>query len=564
MTQETNSLTPDPGVAAYGRLSRTDEKDRATPLETKIALRKDILKTLARQEAHTTLTDEQITFELKSGGSLTERPGLLSLLDRCRRKEIHTLILFDIDRITRDVGDWKTIESALYKGEIRLVTGRGTYHFTPQFDSTMLQILAVLGEKELRSFAFRRKATNAQRARAGQKSGGGDPFGYLWEKEHKVYVIDPLNCPTLVWMFSVAFTMSARAIAAELNRRGVPTPQFGKRADAASAWSAGTVLGIFANPFYTGRPALRSEVDRDGVQVDLPRARWIWAESDLLTPLVDESGEVRMEPLPHPLSRDAWEMLQETIEGRRRRRANDGPGLLNRLVRCHKGEAMYRRALVYQCHCCEAGVTHRNHAISAQVIETSILASVCSILDALTLPRVPAKPASSSPSSEIASAKRKLREKESTRQDLIARASWYHSLPGYGVEGHRRSVETLSSEIQTLQERLTRLEVEQRKPDFTVLAPLIDQVRQMGGASAFFSSALKPSQQMLLKMLILRIDLDKPADNERHTKTLRITYHALPGRPQRTETVPALHPFTGKMRGPYKRKGSAEADPDLD
>jgi hypothetical protein len=54
--QITNS--PDFGIVAYGRLSREEADDRATPMEEKIALRKQILLTLAKHY-HLTLTDEQ-------------------------------------------------------------------------------------------------------------------------------------------------------------------------------------------------------------------------------------------------------------------------------------------------------------------------------------------------------------------------------------------------------------------------------------------------------------------------------------------------------------------------
>ena len=59
-------LPYDPGIAAYGRLSRDEEKDVTTPMADKIALRKAVLVTQARYEANLTLHDAQITFELLS------------------------------------------------------------------------------------------------------------------------------------------------------------------------------------------------------------------------------------------------------------------------------------------------------------------------------------------------------------------------------------------------------------------------------------------------------------------------------------------------------------------
>jgi DNA invertase Pin-like site-specific DNA recombinase len=555
----TNEPTlPDPGVAAYGRLSRADEKDKTTPTEEKVRLRKEILKTLARHEAQVTLSEEQITFELKSGGSLTERTGLLALLDRCRRRELHTLVLFDVDRITRDTGDWKVIESALFKGGVRLVTSRGTYHFTPNFDPSMLQILAVMGEKERRSFSFRRKATNTQRARSGQKSSGAAPYGYVWLTERKCYAVQPEHYAVVCWIFENAWKMSTRKLASELNEKGIPPPLLGKRERAADRWLPGTIGAILHNPMHTGRPAKRTEIDREGEVVHLSSEQWVWAEQDLLTAVAGEGEELVWQPLPHAISREAWDLLQETISGRRVPRQFDGPGLLNRILHCSAGAAMYRRGKGYHCDCKDSGRKHAGASISIPVVERHVVEALVQHLEALPeLPTPPQRTAQTNPDTrriQTAQVRRELREKEATRQELIMRASWYHSLPGYGVAGHTATVEALSKEIAGLKARLTTLEAQLHIPDGNQVLSMIREVRAGGGFACFFAESSPEARALAIRVLVDRIDLDPPPGGKGHNKSLRITPYAVPGLKPDPIAVEIPSPRTGRQRGPYHWK----------
>src|SRR5579871_620223 len=211
-----NEPSPAYGIVGYLRLSRDEERERGVPMDEKISLRKQILIAIAKHHA-LILPEEAITVELKSGGSLAEREGLLSILERCRRGEIHTVVAFDVDRLTRDVADLKQITSAFYKGEVTLLTQRGVERFDRNHDTTLMQILAVLGEKERRSFSYRRKATNVQRARQGQLSQGYAPYGYRWNPESKAFVIDPIEYAIIEEIFRRSWREGTHRISTDLN-----------------------------------------------------------------------------------------------------------------------------------------------------------------------------------------------------------------------------------------------------------------------------------------------------------------------------------------------------------
>ena len=558
----------DPGIAAYGRLSRDDEKDKSIPMADKIALRKEILKYHARYAADIELQDEQVVFEIKSGGNLDDRPGLLGLLERCAAGLIHTLIIFDIDRLTRDVGDWKRIEKALFRGRVRLITSRGTYEFTPNFDPTLLQILAVLGEKERRSVSFRRKATNVQRARQGALSVGYAPYGYRWDKTARRYFVDPDEYGVVVYIFGRIWEVGTNSIANELNAKGVTPPGVGRREQAAVKWLKGTVANMIRNPFYAGRPAKRKEVDRDGALVTLPAAQWIWAEAEEIRyPLPDdEEGQAQWETLPHPITMAQWEQLQELL---RERTFDHRPtkGLLTGLLTCSEGRKMHMHRPHYHCVCEEHGVVHRGHAIKQDRLDALVTALVADVIDALpvtTLKPTPKARADDSAAlaADVARTRRQLREKEETLADLVARASFYQSLPRFGVKGHKDTLEAVSKEAEGLAAKLAELESKQQQPALRLASPLLAQVRARGGAQAFFAQAPVPLQRELIHFVVKSVCLDPIADGQGMTRSVRVTLYPLEeGKGEQTRCVPIAHPRQGVTRGPYATRKKTQENP---
>ena len=57
-----------------------------------------------------------------SGGSLGNRPGMLTLLDAAKRGDFHVLIAEALDRISRDQEDIAAIFKRLSHAEVRIIT----------------------------------------------------------------------------------------------------------------------------------------------------------------------------------------------------------------------------------------------------------------------------------------------------------------------------------------------------------------------------------------------------------------------------------------------------------
>ena len=523
----------------YCRLSRDDTQASGIPIAEKLKLRRDVLVVLAKHNG-ICLTEENMVTEVESAGTLDERPGLLDILRRCEHKEIHTLIVFDIDRLTRDVGDWKRIERALFRGRVRLITGRGTYEFTPNFDPSMLQILAVMGEKERRSYGYRRKATNEQRTRNNQWSQGLAPYGYTWNKTTKTFEVVPDEYAIVEEIFRLVWQHGTDWIAAELNRRAVPAPG-GTRRNAAPRWRGSLVHQLISNPVYAGYIVKRTDMDREGRALDLSREQWIWAEK--------EGG------WPHPLTLPQWEALQEVRTGRLQ--GVPTSGLLTGLLYCAQGGKMQLRHPRYHCTCgSRDNAPHDGYTIRRFQLEDAIIGLVADTLAALPPLPVPQTSTASNVNRrelELYQVKRQLRDKEATLDDLARRAGFYINLPTIGTDGHARLLEAVNAEILALRARHDALTAQLEQPSARLSAPVLDMVNAAGGVRALCDAAPPEVARQLLRLIVARIDCrPKPAGQGRATTCVHVTLHPLrDGEAPRTLSLPIPHAYKGRTIATY-------------
>jgi DNA invertase Pin-like site-specific DNA recombinase len=158
----------------------------------------------------------------KGADALDRRPQLNAALTAARKLKA-PIIVAKLDRLSRDV---------------HFISGLMT-HRTPfivaelgaDADPFMLHLYAALAEKERRLISQRTKDALAVRKAQGVKLGGLNAKGVANREEAKA------RAEALRPIFAELASKAANAIAAELNKRGVPTPT-------GSPWSAKTVIRV--------------------------------------------------------------------------------------------------------------------------------------------------------------------------------------------------------------------------------------------------------------------------------------------------------------------------------
>jgi site-specific DNA recombinase len=243
-------------AAVYIRVS-SDQQEDNTSLETQEA---DALAFIAQQGM-----THVATFRDVKSGYVLERPGLQAMLAAASAREFDHLVVYKVDRLSRNNQHFGYILVRLQQADIAFAS------VSEQDDSIggqfLISVMALVGELYREQLIDR--VTRAARARAESgryMTGACPPFGYSWlksageaVKSRRDAVVtglepDSINAPLLREIFQrIADGETATAIATSFNDRGIPTSRGGRR------WWHQTIVAIVKNPVYKGEyEALRN------------------------------------------------------------------------------------------------------------------------------------------------------------------------------------------------------------------------------------------------------------------------------------------------------------------
>jgi DNA invertase Pin-like site-specific DNA recombinase len=151
--------------------------------------------------------------ETAKGDTLARRPQLAAALKSARKLKA-PVIVAKLDRLSRDVH----FISGLMVHKVPFIVAE----LGADVDPFMLHVYAALAEKERRLISERTKAGLAAAKARGKRLGGLNEAGIARQQEALARA-EALR-PILIGLAD----MSARGIAEELNRRGIPTPAGGR------------------------------------------------------------------------------------------------------------------------------------------------------------------------------------------------------------------------------------------------------------------------------------------------------------------------------------------------
>ena len=191
-----------------------------------------------------------------SGGHLSNRPGMLSLLDQAKKNAFDFVIAEALDRISRDQEDIAAIYKRLNHAEIKIITlSEG------EINELHVGLKGTMNALFLKDLAVKTRRGQRGRVEAG-KIPGGNSYGYKivrrLQEDGSVTTgereIDTEQAAIIKRIFSeYADGRAPRRIAGCLNAEGIPGPRGGQ-------WNASTINGsrqrrngILNNELYLGR-----------------------------------------------------------------------------------------------------------------------------------------------------------------------------------------------------------------------------------------------------------------------------------------------------------------------
>ncbi|MDA3733615.1 recombinase family protein [Niameybacter massiliensis] len=176
----------------------------------------------------------------------TDRPSYQAMMSRIRSGEFTHLIVWKIDRVSRNLLDFSSMYEELKKYNVTFISKNEQFDTSSAMGEAMLKIILVFAELERKLTAERVTSIMLSRAEKGLWNGATVPLGYKWSDEIKFPVIDENEASTVRLIYDLYLKLrSTTKIAQHLNTNHIPTKRNG-------TWVAKTVNDILRNPFYIG------------------------------------------------------------------------------------------------------------------------------------------------------------------------------------------------------------------------------------------------------------------------------------------------------------------------
>ncbi|MEI7690875.1 MAG: recombinase family protein, partial [bacterium] len=223
----------------YIRVSTDEQVDNYS-----LGTQEDICRKEAERRGLTTI--QVFREEGRSAKTIKGRPTLIEMLAFCKKhkREIDAIIVYRLDRISRQTSDYLAIRRKLSECEIKLVSATEPTGNSPteKFIETMLAGFAQM-DNDVRS----ERTKNGMRARfiAGLNN-GTVPLGYLNKSGYAIKDPQTFEQIKSAWGLMATGTVTLREIAKELNKQGVKQRNNGPL-------SHQTVNRMFRNKFYAGK-----------------------------------------------------------------------------------------------------------------------------------------------------------------------------------------------------------------------------------------------------------------------------------------------------------------------
>jgi site-specific DNA recombinase len=326
-------------AAIYARVSSEQQREEHT-IASQTAALIELARTL-EVEVPTAWVFEDDGYS----GATLERPGLERVRDLAAEGQIHTLLVYAPDRLSRK-----------YAYQILLIEELARHGVETRFlnappsataeDQLLVQVQGMIAEYERAQILERSRRGKRHRARAGEISVlSGAPYGYQYIRKSAdapaAYAVIDTEARVVrqVYEHYTIAGLSIGAIARWLNDHAVATRKPGAR------WERSMVWAMLRNPAYCGRACF-------GKTRGAPRQR-------VTRPLRLRDGRASRNSANHERPRDEWieiavpalvteqsfaraqELLEENKVHARRRTIE--PSLVQGLVSCHKcGYALSR------------------------------------------------------------------------------------------------------------------------------------------------------------------------------------------------------------------------------
>ena len=165
-------------------------------------------------------------------GANTDRPGLKEMMRRVRSRECDALIVYQLDRLSRNVRDFSNLYAELDSLSVKFISLKENIDTATPIGRAMMYVTVIFAQMERETTAVRVTDNMRGLAKKGYWTGGNPPYGYVRErilvdgKKHVTIVPDPEAARYVESIFDTFLEngYSLQGMETAFKRQGIRTP----------------------------------------------------------------------------------------------------------------------------------------------------------------------------------------------------------------------------------------------------------------------------------------------------------------------------------------------------
>lgn len=300
-------------AAIYVRVSTAEQAEKGYSLDTQ-------LEACRQKAAELGISSVKEFVDDGFSGEFIDRPALSHLRQSVANKEFDAVIIFDPDRLARNLAHQLLVTEEIEKSGAGLLFVSVNFEQSPE-GKLFYSIRGAISAYEKEKIKERSLRGKRGKAAQGKIIADAKPFGYTFDKKISNYEVNEPEAEIIRQMYRwlVAERVGTATICKRLNESGVPSPRLKK------PWIVSAVYRLLTNPIYKGtHVAMRYRYEKVGlnkrVKTRRPESEWI---------------EVAV---PSVVDEDTWQTAQQQLKDNKSlsKRNLKHEQLLNGLVYCAK------------------------------------------------------------------------------------------------------------------------------------------------------------------------------------------------------------------------------------
>lgn len=191
--------------------------------------------------------DDYVIFEDAGfSGKNTKRPAFQEMMTRIRQGEFTHMLVWKLDRISRNLLDFAEMYAELQKYKCIFVSKNEQFQTDSPMGKAMLRMIMVFAEMEREVTAERVSSVMNSRAIAGKWNGGRIPMGYDRDSENDTFSINPDESKIIEKIYNEYTALKSLTTVAKRLNKECNVPRYGTK------WTPASVHRILTNPWYYG------------------------------------------------------------------------------------------------------------------------------------------------------------------------------------------------------------------------------------------------------------------------------------------------------------------------